>query len=130
MVDADVIHHGHIRFAVDGRMDERSCPTPVLIRRVRVEDLGEKLRVHAIEKPLAQTRFRIGLSHVRKREDVGGMKEIDIGVGVTRCLREAMIEAATPPARNVGQHAVENAPVSLVFVETMVQKRSEEAPGL
>src|SRR3972149_6112960 len=130
VVDAHLVHQRRVLPSVDGGMDKRSSPAPVLVGRVRVEDLGEKLRWDVVEQSLAQTGFRIGLRHVGKRKDVGGMKEIDVGMSVARSLRETMIEATPSSTRDMSQNAVQNPPVSLVFVEPVVEKGSEEAAAL
>ena len=51
-------------------------------------------------------------------------------MAVARGLREAVVEAAASGARDVRQHAVKDAPVLLVAIESVIEEGAQKAGAL
>ena len=115
---------------VDRGVDERCRPPPVLVGRVRIEDLRVVLGLLEGEDAVVRPGLEVGLRKVGKREDVSRVEEVDEGVGVARRLGEAMVEAAAAASRDVSDDAIEHLAAGLVLVEAVEQERPEESSAL
>jgi hypothetical protein len=72
----------------------------------------------------------IFLRDVREWKDVGRIEEVDERVAVARGLRETVVEAAAAGAGNLRNHAVEDFPVVLAAVESVIQVGPKESAAL
>src|SRR5688572_7084100 len=112
-------------------MEEGSRAAPVLMRRVRVEDFRQELRLHATrQQPIAAAGFGIDLGDVREGKDIHRIEETREWSGGPAGQRKSIVEASAAAAGNVREHAVEDLPVGFVFIEAVVHKRPKEAPAL
>ena len=129
-VDAHVVHQRRVGRPVDGGVDERRRPPPVLVGRVRVEHLRHVAGLDGREQPVLHVRLGVVLRDVGEREDVARVELVQERVPVARRLGEAVVEAAAPAAGDVRHDAVERAAGPLVAVVAVVEERAQEAPAL
>src|SRR5690606_33543724 len=82
------------------------------------------------QQSILQAAVGIFLHNVAEREDVSWIEEVQVWMGVARGLRETVIEAASPAAGHMRQHAVDRTPALLVLIEPVVEQRPQEAAAL
>src|SRR5512147_628135 len=84
----------------------------------------------AREQALIQAGFRVSLIEVGKRVDVRGVEEVHVRLAVARRLGEAVIETAASGPGDMRPYAVKDAPVLLVLVEAVIEKRAQKTTAL
>src|SRR5438477_467437 len=82
------------------------------------------------QQPIARAAVWIQLGDVGEREDIRRVEEVQVRVAIPRGLCESMIEASPAASRNVRHHAVEDFPVRLILIETVVQIGAQETSAL
>ncbi len=83
-------------------------------------------RQQSIRLPGLRFRFR----PVGKGEHVHRIKEIEKLIGVALGWPEAVIEGASTGPAHFIDHAVENLPPLLIFIESFIQKVAEKSAAL
>ena len=130
-VDPRVRRRRQVALAVDGRVNQRRGPTIVLVRRVAEEHPGHDAGLlGADQQTIRQAGLGIGLRLKRERKDVGRIEKIEEGARVTRGLREPVIEAAAPAARDVRPDSVKHLLALLAGVESVVEELAQKSPAL
>ena len=95
----------------DIRVNERGGTPPVLVGRIRVEDLGPELPVELMgQDAILATGLGFGLFPVGERKYIRRMQEIHVGMGIARGLRETVVEASTPAPCNMRHDPVKRDP--------------------
>src|SRR5260370_41380664 len=85
---------------VDTRVNHRGGPAPVFVRRVRIENLRDRIRLAGSFQNAIVGEWR----------DVSWIKRIQKWMSISRRLREAFVEASEAAPGYMRQNAVEHLP--------------------
>ena len=109
--DPDVVKQFDVTTPGDIRVNKGGGAPPVLVRRVRVKDLGPRLPVEPVcQYAILAAGFGFGLFPVGEWENVGRIQEVHIRMRVARGLRETVVEAAAPASGNMRHDPVKGDP--------------------
>src|SRR5262249_14514902 len=72
----------------------------------------------------------IRLLQIREREQVNRIQRVEEWMSVTRGLREALIETAAPPTRDVGPDPIQRDVPLLILIESEVEPVAQKSSAL
>src|SRR5215469_15950240 len=118
-------------FAVGSSVNQRSRASPIFVGSVGEKNLRDNLVGNrAVEQAANLSGDGVVLILIGEREDVGGKENRRRGLGVSRRLREAIVEAPAPCSGHMRQYAIERDPAIFISVEAVIQKIAQKTPVL
>src|SRR5437899_6837909 len=131
MVDTNIGRQPGVAFAVWRDVNESSGATPIFVRGVGVENLGnDLLRDCCIEQSAFCSCYPVDLGQIGERKDISGKENRRRWLCVARRLREPVIKAAASRASNMGKHTIKCDPSLLIGIEPLIEEIAKETAVL
>jgi len=128
MVDANIGPDGRVMLAVRSGVDKRGSASPIFIRSVREENLGDDIfGRRAIEQAAFLVGNRIDLGLIRERKNICVLKYGLSWLRIVRGLRESIVETATARAGHMRQYAIESDAAIFIGIESLIKKIAQES---
>ena len=123
VIGSYIVEEFEICFSVYRNMRHCADRSPILRRRIRIEDLRHRPRRDVCQQAVLCARRRVGLRLVGEWENA--IRILVRPAGCPRRLREALIEAASCGTANVCQYAVKDFSLLRISIETVVQEATQ-----